>query len=120
MIQTMQLRKAYEYLDRAIYWDNKIVDSETAIRYSLKIEMLMNKACQLELSALGFIFYATRFDSPGMGAVTVALPGPIYPDNSMPIPYNHPSRDYHRIPSRYDHFTFPKKPTHMGDQCVLH
>lgn len=121
MIQTLKMRKAYEYLDRAIYWNNKMIDTESTVRYSTKVEMLLNYACRLELEALGFIFYASRFDGPKLGAVTVALPGPVYPDNSTVVPYNHPSRQM-RLDEKFD-FSLPqlaKRPTGQDQSWARH
>lgn len=123
MIQTIKMAKAYEYLDRAIYWNLRMVDTESTIRFSTKVEMLLNYACRLELEALGFIVYARRFNSPALGAITVALPGPVYPDNSTVVPYNHPSR--HMKLGKHERFDFSlpmlsKKPTGQEQSWAKH
>lgn len=123
MIQTIKMAKAYEYLDRAIYWNLRMVDTESTIRFSTKVEMLLNYACRLELEALGFIYYAQRFNSPALGAVTAALPGPVYPDNSTVVPYNHPSR--HMKLGKHERFDFSlpmlsKKPTGQEQSWAKH
>lgn len=130
MIQTLKMRKAYEYLDRAIYWNQKMVDTESTIRFSTKVEMLMNYACRLELEALGFIYYGHRFNGPYLGAISCALPGPVYPENSTafrpqrscpsgvhstPVPYNHPSRRLH-----ISEPMFSKLPTLQEQSWALH
>lgn len=124
MLQTIKMRKAYEYLDRAIYWDALLASRSPteATRYR-KVEMLLNYACRLELEALGFIFYARRFNSPALGAITVALPGPVYPDNSTVVPYNHPSR--HMKLGKHERFDFSlpmlsKKPTGQEQSWAKH
>jgi len=72
MIQTMKMEQAWRYLDRAIWWDALL--RQTSPERSAKVEMLLNKACQLELEALGFSVYTFRYKSTKHGELIAAFP----------------------------------------------
>ena len=72
MIQTMKMEQAWRYLDRAIWWEN-ILPPTSAERYR-KVTMLLNKACELELEALGFTVYTYRYNSTKLGEAIAWFP----------------------------------------------
>jgi hypothetical protein len=72
MLETMKMAQAYKYLDRAIWWDALL--RQTSPERNAKVEMLLNKACQLELEALGLVVYTYKYKSTKHGELIAAFP----------------------------------------------
>ena len=100
MLNEIKMRKAHHYLEQAIFWDTLF--STPAIGGSdrhKRVEMLLNKACALELEALGFKVYAFSFSGPWMGQVHSYHPAPVYENGAIPLPYRPPLPEYLKRPS---------------------
>ncbi len=100
MLNEIKMRKAVHYLEQAIFWDTLF--SKPAIKGSdriKRVEMLLNKACALELEALGFKVYTFAFSGPWMGQVHSYHPAPVYEDGAIPLPYQSEVPEYLRRPT---------------------